>query len=205
MRIWEGVMEEMRRPCRVFRIPAVGVLLRRTAGMTTEMKAPQKKRPEIPALSLVLHFKGNAVIAIIAFGRFQIFYAAFIELAWRLGNLKPFRGFLIRCGFFCGYADCGVMQFLCQCHFLIPSENTFTCGQGYTKRAEKCKLFEELFAFVSQDAGFFTVPVAFLDRLALIVIFLAFGQRDFEFGQALGIEIDFGGNDGVAVALDRAH
>src|SRR5471030_727110 len=48
------------------------------------------------------------------------------------------------------------------------------------------------------------LPVAILDRLALVVRLLAGGQRDLDLGPALLVEIDLQRHDGAALALDRA-
>src|SRR5712671_6864242 len=57
---------------------------------------------------------------------------------------------------------------------------------------------------VAEQAGALALPVAVLDRLALVVRLLAGDQRDLDLGAAARIEIDLQGHDGTALALDGA-
>ena len=55
-----------------------------------------------------------------------------------------------------------------------------------------------------QQARALALPVAILDRLALVVRLLALGQRDLDLGAAALVEIDLQRHDGAALALDGA-
>src|SRR5688572_7552408 len=52
-----------------------------------------------------------------------------------------------------------------------------------------------------EQARALALPVAVLDRLALVVRLLAGGQRDLDLGAALLVEIDLQRHDGAALAL----
>src|SRR5689334_12464771 len=55
-----------------------------------------------------------------------------------------------------------------------------------------------------QQAGALALPVALLDRLALVVRLLAGSEGDLHLGPALLVEIDLERHDGAALALDGA-
>src|SRR5690348_6213176 len=59
-------------------------------------------------------------------------------------------------------------------------------------------------AIMAEQAPLLPLPVAFLDRIPLVVRLLAAGERDLDLRLSLRVEIDGQRDDGQALPVDRA-